>query len=111
MYKISKIFFAITFMILSICELIAIYFPNTDELTAIYLLTLELVLLSILFVVYYFDHKHSKGTVKKFEVSDCLAILGVIFWLIGSKVLMNQFVILLVFPLMMAYLIIQIKKK
>ncbi|WP_273477231.1 hypothetical protein [Faecalicoccus acidiformans] len=54
-------------MILSICELIAVYFPNMDELTTIYLLTLELVLLSILFVVYYLDHKHSKSTVKNLK--------------------------------------------
>lgn len=115
MYKKSKIFFAITFMILSICELISIYSPNIDELTTIYLLTLELVLLAIFFVVYYLDYKHSNGIAKKFEAYDFLAILGVIFWLLGSKVLINQsvqpYIILLVFPLMIAYIIIQIKKK
>lgn len=114
MYKRTKIMFGLAVLISTVIDLMIVYTPKIDELTIIYAYTVTLVLYAVFFIFYYLDYKKYGDTVKKLDSSDWLSFLGFVAWLLGSKVLVNQpaqpYVLLLALPLMILYLVVQIKK-
>lgn len=94
-FKKTKIASAITFILLSFIQMSLLEGSGIDELTQIYLLTLGIIAIIVIFIIYYFEKKklNKTGEIVNMSITlkDFFLFVGVMLYLF-TKYALNKYI-------------------